>query len=216
MPPPASVAPRLRSDMTIGVGWGVTLKAFAEAMPNMPLEHAAVVAMLGSLTRRSSIDEFEAATILAARLGAECFYMPGPLVCDSEESRDTLINQPMMQEVFSRAHMADIAILSVGGLDSGTIRRVHFVDDDDFAAVREAGAIGNFLGHYIDDEARVIDHAVNRRVIGVNPEALARIPERIMVSGGAAKHLALKAILSAGLVTGLVTDLVTARWLLED
>lgn len=201
--------------MTIGVGWGVTLKAFAEAMPETPLRDVAVVSMLGTLTRRSSIDTFEATTTLSGRLHAECFYLPGPIVCDSEDSRDILVRQPMLQDVLNRGQRADIAVISVGGLDSGTIRRMRFVDESEFRDVRAAGAIGNFLGYYIDDDAAIIDHPVNRRVIGQNPQDLDKIPRRFMISGGRTKVRALGAILRRGLLTGIVTDQKTARALLE-
>jgi len=203
-----------RDGATIGVGWGVTLKAFAEAMPETHLQDVAVVAMLGSLTRRSSIDAFEAATTLSARLHAECFHLPGPILCDSEASRDTLVRQPMLQDVLDRALRADIAVISVGGLNSSTIRRMRFVDEAEFQDVRAAGAIGNFLGHYIDDDAEIIDHPVNRRVIGVRPQDLAQIPHRFMISGGRNKERALAAILRRRLLTGIVTDQKTARALL--
>jgi deoxyribonucleoside regulator len=208
------IAKHFQDGMTIGVGWGVTLKAFAEAMPEQPLANAAVVSMLGTLTRRSSIDAFEATTALSARLHAECFYMPGPIVCDSEASRDMLMRQPMLLEVLHRAVAADVAVVSVGGLDSGTIRRMRFVDDDEFHDVQRAGAIGNFLGYYIDDRAEIIDHPVNRRVVGLRPDELAKIPQRFMISGGPTKVRALSAILSRGLLTGIVTDTRTARMLL--
>lgn len=200
--------------MTIGIGWGVTLKAFAEAMPETPLRDAAVVSMLGTLTRRSSIDTFEATTTLSGRLHAECFYLPGPIVCDSEDSRDILVRQPMLQDVLNRGRRADIAVISVGGLDSGTIRRMRFVDESEFRDVLAAGAIGNFLGYYIDDDAAIIDHPVNRRVIGQKPQDLANIPRRFMISGGRTKVRALGAILRRGLLTGIVTDQKTARALL--
>ncbi len=175
-----------------------------------------MVATLGSLTRRSSIDAFEAATVVARRLGAECFYMPGPLICDSEEGRNTLLAQPLAREVLDRARSADIAVLSAGGLDSGTIRRVGLVTDEEFASVVEAGAIGNFVGHYIDARAEVVDHPLNRRVFGIRPDELRVIPRRVMVSGGPTKVPALRAILAAGLVTEFVTDQESARALLKD
>jgi DNA-binding transcriptional regulator LsrR (DeoR family) len=209
-----SIARRFHDGMTLGVGWGVTLKAFAEALPEMPLENSAVVSLLGSLTRRSSIATFEATTAISARLHAECFYLPGPILCDSTESRDMLMAQPMMQDVLDRARTSDLAVVSVGGLDSGTIRRTHFITEADFAAVLRAGAVGNFLGYYIDKDAKVIEHEVNGCVIGLRPEELTRLPERIMISGGAQKVDALRAILRAGLLTGLVTDQNTARELL--
>lgn len=210
------IARRLKDGMTLGVGWGVTLKAFAEAMPEMRLKDAAVVPLLGSLTRRSSIATFEATTAISARLNAECFYLPGPLLCDSKESRDMLMTQPMMRDVLDRARSSDLAVVSVGGLDSGTIRRTGFVSEQDFADVAGAGAVGNFLGYYIDENADVIDHRINDRVIGLRPEFLAKMPQRIMISGGRQKEAALAAILKKGLLTGLVTDQKTARALLAD
>lgn len=207
------VAKHFQDGMTIGVGWGVTLKAFAEAMPELPLRNAAVVSMLGTLTRRSSIDTFEATTTLSARLHAECFYLPGPIVCDSEASCETLMRQPMLREGLDRALSADLAVVSVGGLDSGTIRRMRFVEDEEFHDIERAGAIGNFLGYYIDDDANIIDHPINRRVIGVRPEELTKVPQRFMISGGPSKVRALLAILKRGLLTGLVTDTRTARML---
>jgi DNA-binding transcriptional regulator LsrR (DeoR family) len=210
------IARRLRDGMTLGVGWGVTLKAFAEAMPQMRLKDAAVVSLLGSLTRRSSIATFEATTTISGRLHAECFYLPGPILCDSKESRDTLMAQPMMRDALDRARASDMAVVSVGGLDSGTIRKTRFVSEHDFADVLKTGAVGNFLGYYIDDHADVISHGINDRVIGLRPEYLAAIPQRIMISGGRQKEAALAAILKKGLLTGLVTDQNTARALLAN
>ena len=37
-----------------------------------------------------------------------------------------------------------------------TIRRMQFVDETEFRDVLAAGAIGNFLGYYIDDEAAIL------------------------------------------------------------
>lgn len=212
----ATLTPLYQDGMTIGVGWGVTLKALAQATEERALKGAAVVPMLGSLTRRSSIDTFEAATDLARRLHAECYYLPGPVVCDSEASRDTLAQQPMMREVHLKIQAADIALVSVGGVDSGTIRRSGMVTDAEYREVTALGAIGNFLGYYFDGEARIIDHAINRRVIGFHPREFVKVPRRIMISGGAAKAPILRALLANGYFTGLITDEATAARLLED
>ena len=209
------LADQFRDHTTVGIGWGITLRAFADAMPERPLVDAAVVALLGSLTRRSSIDAYVSATALAHRLNAECFVMPGPLICDSEPSRKILERQPMMREVQERASAADIAIVSVGGLDSGTIRQAGFIDEEQLRSVRSAGAVGNFLGHYIDERAEIVDHPINRRVLGVRPDRLHAIERRVMISGGEMKVPALRAILEAGLLTEIVTDQDSARALLQ-
>jgi len=212
----APLAQLYRDKMTIGIGWGVTLKALAQATEERPLKGAAVVSMLGSLTRRSSVDAFEATTDLAARLHAECYYLPGPIVCDSEESRDTILQQPMMREVYRKTQTADLALVSVGGVNSRTVRRMGFVTDKEHREVSRAGAIGNFLGYYLDAEARIIDHPMNRRLINFHPHEFLKIPRRIMISGGPTKVAVLRALLARSYFTGLVTDAATARALLEE
>ncbi|MEM7693645.1 MAG: sugar-binding domain-containing protein [Pseudomonadota bacterium] len=211
-----AVAPALVDGVTVGVGWGITLRAFADQMVQKSLQGAAVVAMLGSLTRRSSIDTFEAATALAHRLHAECFYMPGPLICDSQQSREAIEAMPLLQDIHHRLTRADLAVVSVGGMDSGTIRAAGLISARELDEVRAAGAIGNFLGYYIDANANIIDHPVSSRVLGMRPERLADLPRRLMVSGGAIKVPVLRALLTSGLLTGLVTDQATALSLLEE
>lgn len=205
-----------QNGMAIGIGWGISLRGLAEAMPMLPLKNVSVISMLGSLTQRSSVSAYEAATTLAARFQAECFYLAGPVLCDSRRSRDTLMAQPMLNDVMNRARKADLAFVSVGGLDSGTIWLMRLVNKRDIAEVRRAGGIGNFLGYYINDKAQVIDHPINDRVIGLRPEELPQIPERIMISGGKPKVRVLAALLQNGLLTGIVTDQETARALLKD
>jgi len=204
--------PRYINDgMTIGIGWGETLQRFARELPNLPKRDISVIALLGSLTRRSSMTRYEATTALSAKLDAECLYLPGPIVCDDRAGRDVLAKQPLFKEVYSRALESDIAVVSIGGLKSTTIRRVNFVTEDEFNSVIAVGAIGNFLGYYIDASGQLVDHDINERVLGLRLEEFRKIPQRIMISGGADKIPALKAVLQRGLITALITDEATAR-----
>jgi len=208
------VSRRLKDGVTIGLGWGVTLQAFAERLKPLPLRNASVVALLGSLTRRSSMTRFEASTALAAKLEAECLYLPAPIVCGSEDSRQAIMAQPLFREIHQRALQADLALVSIGGLDSSTIRAVGLVNDREVSSVRKRGAIGNFLGYFIDRDATIVSHPLNERIIGIDGRTFKGIPERIMISAGASKVEAMQAVLSQGLLTGLVTDDSTARALL--
>lgn len=208
------IRPRLVDGMTIGLGWGVTLQAFVEQLDARALRDVSVVALLGSLTRRSSMMRFEATTALAAKLDAECLYLPAPIVCDSEEGRRIIVAQPLFRDIHRRALASDLAIVSIGGLDSATIREVGLVGESEFRSVRRAGAVGNFLGYYIDERAALVDHPINDRIVGIDGATFRRIPQRIMISSGESKVGALAAVLERGLVNGLVTDQRTARALL--
>ena len=211
----AIVLQHIRNNMTIGLGWGVTLKELVAQLEYSPQENVSVVSLLGSLTRRSTIARFEATTQLASRLDAECLYLPAPIVCDSAHTRQILEEQPLFKDIHSRALKADLAIVSCGGLDSATIRDVGLVTAREYNSVRKAGAVGNFLGFYIDGKGALVDHPINERIIGIRGKTFKRIPKRIIISAGKNKVPALKAVLSMRLATHFVTDQDTAKALLE-
>ena len=210
------IARRLKPGMTIGSGWGVTMKSLATAMKPQAPRGLSVVSMVGSLDRRSAVDVFEAATLLAQKLSAECFYLAAPLICDSPESRRAIMAQPAVEARLEQARRADIAVLSIGAAATGTLSQAGLLTPRDVAELLEAGAVGNVLGHSIDAVGRVVDHPLNHRVVGLHPEDLRGVGHRVMVSGGPAKLKAIRAVLRAGLASEIVTDQDTARHLVTD
>lgn len=204
----------VRDGMTIGLGWGITLKEMVSQLDYSPCKDVSVVALLGSLTRRSTVARFEATTQLAARLDAECLYLPAPIVCDSAGTRELLENQPLFQDIHQRALNADLAVVSCGGMDNATIRQVGLVNAEEYDSLSSAGAVVNFLGFYLDQDGQLVKHPINERIIGIQGEVFKSISTRIMVSAGKNKVNALRAVLSQGYVTDLVTDQETALALL--
>lgn len=214
------VAPMLQPPLTVAMAWGVTLQSLAGAIEPVPAsgdagETVTVVPLLGSLSRRSSIDRYEAGTLLAQRLHAECYYLPGPIFTDTRASREAILQQPLAQEVIAKALSADLALASVGGTDCGTLRSVGYFSDAVFAEVLALGAIGNFLGYFMDAQGRIVDHPANECVVGVHPFDLSGVPCRVLVSGGASKTPMMRMLLERGTFTHLVTDAATGRALLQ-
>ena len=205
----------IRDNTSIGLGWGETLRAVGDQLPPQFFSNVSVVSLLGTFTCRSSATRFEATTSIAAKLNAECLYLPAPIVCDSEHSRELLLAQPQCSDIRQRATQVDLAIVSVGGDDCGTMRQAGFIEEDDYHSALEMGMVGNFLGYCIDGDAEIIDHSINKRVIGVPGDTFKKIPRRLMISAGANKVEAIRATVANGLVTDLVTDESTARALLE-
>lgn len=213
------VSPLLAPGMTVAIAWGVTLQSLARAIEPMLTsggDVTNVVPLIGSLSRRSSIDRYEAGTVLAQRLHAECYYLPGPIFADTRESREAILQQPLARDVVARALGADVAIASVGGQNCETLREVGYLSDEIFEEVRALGSIGNFLGYFMDAEGRIVDHPANECVIGVHPYDLGAIAARVLVSGGASKAPMMRMLLDRGYFTSLVTDIDTGRRLLAD
>jgi len=209
-----ALQPLLARARTVALGWGVTLKALAQAVEPAVGAGAVVAPLLGSLSTRSSIDRYDAATVLAQRLGGECFHLPAPIICDSARSRDMMLEQSIVRAVLDRAAAADLALMSCGGRTSSTLRAMGFVSACELAALTAAGAVGNFLGYFHDGDGRIVDHPLNARVIGLRPDLARRIPTRVMISGGPEKVAMMRVLLTRGWFTGLVTDEASAAALL--
>lgn len=210
------VSETIEEGMVIATSWGQTLRALALAINPNIARNLVVTNMLGALTSQTDLDKFDAAATLATRLGAECLFIPGPIICDSSVTRDAIHSQPAAQRAMEMARTADLALLSVGGYGMRSLRQAAIITDEEYAEAVKAGAIGNFLGQFINEKGRPVDHPLNDRAVGIGPDGIKDIPRRIMCAGGQHKVDAIRVALDCGYATGLVTDERTATALLEQ
>ncbi len=208
------VAPVIEDGMTIAVSWGATLRALATALEPVAAQNLSVVPLLGSLATRSTIDRYEACSVLAQRLNAECFYLPGPILCDSPETKAAIDAQPVIRETLSKAREAQMALLSIGGTTMSSLFDSGVLSAEDRDSAVAAGAVGNLLGRFIGSNGRQIDHPLNRLCLGIGPEEIRSVPVRILCAGGPNKLTAIAGALRVGVATMLVTDEMTATSLL--
>ena len=211
----AALAQRLKDGMSVGVGWGRTLRLSLQSVPRRPLKRLSVVSLLGGLTRGSAMNPHETASHLADLVDAQCYYVAAPALTDTESTRDLLMAQPMLREVFDRGSKVDLAFLSVGELAyTSTMSRVGLVSREDVNSLTEAGAVGDISAHWIDGEGNLVDHPLNRRVVALSPDKLRDIPCVVIASGGKAKTAALRGVLKGGMCDVLITDEQTAKAIL--
>jgi DNA-binding transcriptional regulator LsrR (DeoR family) len=115
------------------------------------------------------------------------------------------------------ADKLDMALLSVGGITTLTTSyRTGYLSEADRRSLIDAGAVGDVLYNFIDAAGHLVDHEVNGRVISANLARLRRTPERVLISGGKDKLVALKAAIHTLSPTVLVTDECSARALAQD
>ena len=203
---------RMKEGMSVGVGWGRTLRLSIQSVPRRAIEGLSVVSLLGGLTRGSAMNPHETASHLADLLGAQCYYVAAPALTDTESTRDLLIAQPMLREIFERGSKVDLAFLSVGEIShTCTMTRVGLVSHAEVDGLLTAGAVGDICAHWIDREGRLVDHSLNRRVVALSPERLQEIGCVVIASGGLAKAEGLRGVLKAGMCDVIITDEKTAE-----
>jgi deoxyribonucleoside regulator len=202
----------MKSGMTVGVGWGRTLYNTLPFISGETLENFRVVSLLGGIAAARRFNPAEFAWQFAELFQAEGFLIPAPAVVDSPETKHALLERCGLSAIFEMADKLDVALLSVGGITTMTTSyRTGYITEADRRSLIDAGAVGDVLYNFIDENGAVIDHNVNARVISVNLSNLRRAGERVLISGGKEKRIALRAALKTLSPTVLITDELTAK-----
>ena len=211
----AFISGEMKSGMTVGVGWGRTLYNTLSFIQGATLDDFRVVSLLGGIAAARRFNPAEFAWQFAELFQGEGFLIPAPAVVDSPETKHALLERCGLASIFEMADNLDMALLSVGGITTLTTSyRTGYLTEADRRSLIDAGAIGDVLYNFINAAGEVVDHEVNGRVISANLDRLRRTPERVLISGGPEKLLALRAAIRILAPTTLVTDEQSARNLL--
>ncbi len=197
----------------IGVGHGRTLAAVIEHLPRRAVPNVKFVSLLGGLTHQLPANPFEVIHRLADRTKAAAELLPVPFLANSAADRTVLMRQRGIAQTFAAAGAATFCLAGIGEVaDEAFLLASNMVSRAEGEALRQAGAVGEMLGHYFGRDGALIDTELHGRVIAVPPEAL-RGREFVAVAGGRGKVEAIGAVLRSRLLTGLITDEATARGL---
>jgi len=210
----------LAGDHIVGVSsWSETLLYAVDHMSKKNVIGAnTVVQMIGGLGDPNVQVQ---ATRLAGRLahvtGATPVFLAAPGLVGSEGVRDALLNDPSIADVSRLWSELTVALVGIGSLDPSPLlqRSGNALGDKDQEELRQLGAVGDVCFRYFDSEGRFVPSELDRRLIGITPESLAKVPRRVGVAGGTRKYTAIRAALVGGWVNVLITDLGVAEQLLD-
>ncbi len=208
----------LEDGMTIGISWGSALYEMIRAIRPRRLTHTSVVQLIGATGAEATPESGPIlAQLLAERLGCKSYQLHAPLVVRDERARRALLAERHIRETLERARRADVALVGIGTTQAGyySLVRAGYLTEKEAEAIRKRGAVGDVCAQHYDLDGRRLPIELNRRVIGIDPEALQAIDRVIGVAGGAVKAEAIYGALKGGYVNVLITDERAARRVLE-
>lgn len=194
-----------------GMSWGNTLNLATRHMQPVNRPDLEIVSVMGGVSRGSDVNGYEITTRLADLCNAEHSFFTAPLYAGSADSRAVLMAQDVVQETLQKVRSCGAIALATGDLTSSLLVRDALPRDVDPAELQALGGVGDITGHILDADGDLLDHDINRRVIGVSPDELAQIDNVILAAGGPNKVPILAAALRRGLIDTLVTDETTAE-----
>lgn len=213
----AYLGEHMQDGMTLAIGGGATLHSSLGFLSRRPLQGASVVALVGSLPHSQWINPSIVAAKVADVFEVDSYQITAPVTVDSPVLRDLLWAQPALQDVKQRAASADIALLTVGDMSpDATIFRHGIVPPSLIAPLTAKGAVANMLCYFIDAGGELVEHEVNKRVMAIDLDVVAQVPNVILAAGGRRKVPAILAALNAVDTNVLITDSDTAAALMAS
>lgn len=208
----------LRPGMRVGLGMGRTLSYLPRVFhPEGRLDVTFNEIIGGSAQNSGGLVTYNISSSMASLAGGRAEYIFAPTVLSSVESCRALLREPTVAEALEHARQADIILQSVGPVREDALLYVHgHLDQAGLADLRERGAVGDILGHYLDRNGRPVPIELEGRMIGLSLEDMRKIPFSVILAGGSEKIAILRAALLAGYANVLITDSATAQSLLKD
>jgi len=205
------VSTRLPEGGSLGISWGGTINAAAQNLRGRKGMNNRVVLLCGGLAESTLINPYDNAAMMARALDATCYYVTAPMYAETPSLRDALVGSEPVRSVLAMVPTLDMALLSAidlselsKPLEYGVITR------ETWTSLREAGAVGDICGHYLDADGKPVDHPLASLVVNPPLSDLRHVPELVLAAGGLQKLAIITAAIRAGLCHVLITDEDTA------
>lgn len=201
--------------LTVGIGWGRTLRCSLKTIAPRRVEGLTMISLMGGVTHGSAENTFELVSRFGDLFEAERYYMTAPVFASDRRARDLILAEPPLQEIYTKARRADMAVISVGDLSRRSLL-VRLTDvQRELGSLRAAGAVGDILGNFLDETGSLVEHTLNERAVSLSLNDLRGIDKVVLVSGGLHKVPIMLATLRAGVIDVVITDEATAQALIE-
>jgi deoxyribonucleoside regulator len=204
-------------ETVLGLSWGVSMRALADATPRRAFRCRKVVPLVGGMGKaHTQLHSNQVCADLAEKLGAECLHLAAPAIARSSRSRAELVAMPGIGDTLAEGAACDVAVVGIGGILPGsTMVEAGYFTLEEFLGLRERGIVGDVCCHFLDAEGRTRYPELSERIVGLTPDELRAIDRTIGIATGAEKARGVDAVVRGGFVQALVCDRDLARSLLE-
>lgn len=204
----------LGPDDLLGLAWGRSLTVMADALYGR--SGADVVQLVGGVRATSDgVSGVELVRRVAERTGGVAHPLHAPLVVGSAAMAQQLMADPALAD--ARSRFGDLTVCAFGVGSWGPNPQSALSDVLPAAArddLKARGVVADVCGVPINADGIPVDADVTSRVVGISLDELRRVPEVVVLAGGASKHDAIDAVLRTGIVSTLVTDDLAANLLI--
>ena len=207
-----------KKGMSIGVGWGKTIKGTVEKMNFAKKYNMTVFPVVGGSGLVYDDDDIHANSIvslLAGKSGATGYILNCPAIIDSQASKEVFLQESIIKKIVDQFENLDLAIVPIGYIGPDiTIYKTRDIMAEDIEYFNSLGIVGDVNSNFIDVDGNPIPNKIQDRIINVTLESLKKIKNTIAICNGEKKIVATRAALKTGVIDTLITDTSIAEKLL--
>jgi DNA-binding transcriptional regulator LsrR (DeoR family) len=206
---------RLVPGMRVGLGIGRTISRLPETFHVDQRVDCTFIEVVGSAYAQDW-DRFDVTSKMAELAGGSREILQAPGIVTNPALGALLAKEPLVVDALNKARESDIIIQSVGPADTSAILfQSGVLGPDDLQALHDQGAVGDALAYYYDIQGNPIECRTDSNLIGIDLDALKRVPFSVLAAGGVHKVDPILGGLRGGYFNVLVTDEATAQAVLR-
>ena len=209
----------LTDECTVAVGWGTTLRLVQNHIN--PINKKILFSPIIGGHGKSQFD-IHASTIassLAKETGCSSLSLLAPAFAQTSIDKEILLNDNIIQEVLTASAKADFALFSLGNplISDNSIEKSGYLSENDMKLLHKENALCDVVSIlFLNDKGKTCCESITNRSIGIKPEELKKIPVKICVIEGVAKHITAKIALETDFIDVLILDNKMAEYLLQN
>lgn len=207
-----------KKGMSIGVGWGQTIKATVDKIKFSRKYDMKVFPVIGGSGLVFAGDDIHANSIvssLAGKSGSTGYILNCPAIIDSQASKEVFLKESIIKTIVDEFENLELAIVPIGYIDSDiTISKTRDITAEDIEYLKSLDIIGDINSNFIDVNGNLVPNKIQDRIINVTLESLKKIKNTVAICSGEKKIIATQAALKTGVIDTLITDAGIAEKLL--
>lgn len=202
---------------TIGVTWGKTIRSVVSALDQKTQNPVNAVQLCGCFRHLNSSDGSRSIThTIAMKFNGEYFYMNLPIYINDEQARNAMLREPLVESTLNATRKMDVVLTGVGSKSSLPFNNPvlkPYITEEDWK--EEANCLGSIYGHVLDQDGRIANISLNRKIVAASLQDVLTTPHKIAVATGRHKVGILIACMQNRYINELITDRATAEQILS-
>lgn len=203
----------IKDNDIIGFSRGRALSSLVNNLVHVDKKNLAVTQLVGGLNAlEAHLNSDDIVRHSAEILNAKPYFMYAPIIVESKQLRDSMLNESFFSQVYETMKKCTVAVVGIGDMSiQSTFVEKKFISEEENNVLQSKNVVGEICTHYFDSKGVIIESGIDDRMFAIDVASFRKIPLRIGVAGGSEKVSAIAGAIRGKLINVLITDYDTAK-----